>query len=149
MAGFGPPPKPEEQQRRLGRNLAANTSRLPAEGRAGDPPAWPLPRPIKRELALWARLWATPQAVAWERLGWVDTVARYARQLVRAEGRDAQVTILSEVRQLEDRLGLTPMAMLRLRWEIAPSAAGSEEGAAPADELDEARKRLRPAAGDA
>ena len=34
----------------------------------------------------------------------------------------------AEVRQLEDRLGLSPLALLRLRWEIA------------ADEVDEARE---------
>ena len=27
--------------------------------------------------------------------------------------------LLGEVRQLEDRLGLSPMAMLRLRWQIS------------------------------
>jgi hypothetical protein len=26
--------------------------------------------------------------------------------------------LLAEARQMEDRLGLSPMAMLRLRWEI-------------------------------
>lgn len=149
MAGMGPPPKPEAQQRRPGRNLATHATRLPAEGRVGEPPAWPLSKATKREGVLWARLWATPQAAAWEMLGWVDTVARYARLLSVAERRGAAVTILGEVRQMEDRLGLTPMSMLRLRWEI-DQAQPSEQGATatPADELEEARRRLRPAASE-
>lgn len=30
-----------------------------------------------------------------------------------------RLSLMAEARQLEDRLGLTPMAMLRLRWEIS------------------------------
>jgi hypothetical protein len=33
----------------------------------------------------------------------------------------ATAALLGEVRQLEDRLGLSPLAMLRLRWEIMPA----------------------------
>jgi hypothetical protein len=65
--------------------------------------------------------------VAWERLGWTRAVARYSRVLVAAEQKDATGVLLSEVRQMEDRLGLSPMSMLRLRWQIV------------ADELAEAR----------
>jgi hypothetical protein len=57
--------------------------------------------------------------VAWERLRLERVVARYASVLTIAESEDASAAILGEVRQLEDRLGLSPMAMLRLRWEIA------------------------------
>lgn len=139
MAGMGPLPKPPGQQRRPGRGLGASaTTRLPAEGRSGAVPVWPLGRATKAEQHLWIELWKTPQSVAWEQLGWERTVARYARQLVRAERRDAQVTVLSEVRQLEDRLGLSPLAMLRLRWEIAPDEV-AEQREAPAGE----RERLR------
>jgi hypothetical protein len=28
--------------------------------------------------------------------------------------------LLSEIRQLEDRLGLSPMAMRRLQWDVEP-----------------------------
>jgi hypothetical protein len=47
-------------------------------------------------------------------------VARFSRLLVRAESPDATPFLCSEVRRLEDGLGLTPMSMLRLRWEVAP-----------------------------
>jgi hypothetical protein len=119
MAGMGPAPKPESQQRRKGRGLgAAAAMRLPSTGRPGDPPAWPIKRQSKREKELWARVWATPQAVGWERLGWFDEVAIYVRLLVASERPKCPAIILGERRQMADRLGLSPMSMLRLRWEI-------------------------------
>lgn len=101
------------------RNSRVGPLKLPAEGRAGDPPKWPLPgRVSAAERGAWAALWATPQAVAWERLGWTRTVARYCRILVEAEARDAPAKATMEARQLEDRLGLTPKSMRMLLWEI-------------------------------
>ncbi|HVW34259.1 MAG TPA: hypothetical protein VHL53_17115 [Acidimicrobiia bacterium] len=85
-------------------------------------------RSTPAERAAWEAAWSTPQAVAWEKLGWNRVVARYVRTMVAAEARGARAALLSEVRQLEDRLGLNPTAMARLRWEVA------------ADELDEARQ---------
>jgi hypothetical protein len=75
-------------------------------------------RPSEDELTIWIALWTTPQAVAWERLGWTRTVARYARFLLASEEPSARPSLLNETRQMEDRLGLTPMAMLRLRWDV-------------------------------
>lgn len=121
----GPPPKPASQRRR--RNAAPGTLELPAEGYRGDAPDFPLRDESNLEAAAWADLWRTPQAAAWARLGWVRTVARYCRIMVQAEGAEASAAVMAEARQLEDRLGLSPMAMLRLRWEIV------------ADELGEAR----------
>ena len=43
-------------------------------------------------------------------------VARYAGLLDRAERGDRRAW--PEVRQMEDRLGLNPAAILRLRWQI-------------------------------
>ncbi len=126
----GPPPKHPDQRRR--RNAAPSMTRLPAEGRKGDPPEWPLATSNAAERKVWAEVWATPQAEAWERLGWVRTVAGYVRLLVESEKRKAAAAICAEVRQMEDRLGLTPMSLLRLRWEIA------------ADEVAEARADREP-----
>jgi len=128
MAGMGPAPKPEAQQRRRGRGLGAGAAmRLPSSGRAGDPPAWPLKRPTKRQRDLWARVWTTPQAVAWERLGWFDEVAIYVRLLAQCESPKCPAILLGERRQMADRLGLSPMSMLRLRWEITD--VGDDAGA--------------------
>jgi hypothetical protein len=118
-------------------------TRLPAAGRDGDPPAWPLSKATKREAVLWERLWHTPQAVQWERLGWFDTVARYARQLAIAEKPKVLAAILIVVQQLEDRLGLTPMAMMRLRWEVSDDAAELEEE--PAAGVLDIRDRIKAA----
>lgn len=130
---MGPPPKPADQRRR--RNATPGVTYLPAEGHPWGPPDWPYDLWLDGEHDLWRELWSSPQAAAWSRLGAgvVRVVARYVRLSCRAEGvaagkatmADAQV--LGEVRQLEDRLGLSPMAMLRLRWEVV------------ADEVAEAR----------
>lgn len=172
MAGMGPAPKPAGQRRRTNPTMA--TTKLPAEGRAGDPPSWPLPDDVKAkaqlkvigekiddlsveaqgsgrdaanarrrllalqeraevltaeieaqsalELSLWADLWATPQAVMWERLRWTREVAQYVRWKVAAELGDLDSA--KEARQLSDRLGLNPLALLRLRWEISGDEVG-------------------------
>lgn len=128
----GPPPKPADERAR--RNKTPVAMKLPSKGRTGRPPAWPVGfGHSKAHDVIWASLWKTPQAVAWERLGWNRVVARYVDCLVSAE-RDlddisdpklyvamlsAQTKLLPELRQLEDRLGLTPLSMLRLQWVIA------------------------------
>lgn len=112
----GPPPKSPDQRRR--RNAGPTLTKLPAAGREGPPPPWPLSKATVAEVKFWAEAWATPQAVAWEKLGWARTVARYVRLAVQAEKPKAPATICSEARQMEDRLGLTPMSLLRLQWTI-------------------------------
>ena len=118
MAGFGPPPKPASQRRHRSKTLADAKVTLPPEGRQGPPPRWPLGRAAAAQSRLWRELWATPQAAAWEHLGWPRVVARYVLLLLEAEKAGASPALLAEVRQMEDRLGLSPMALLRLRWEI-------------------------------
>jgi hypothetical protein len=183
MAGMGPPPKHPSQRRRT--NASVAMTELPAEGRQGDAPTWPLIPDIvtatQRDLAeakverlryerdeatgstigsierrldaalerleilqrrlahqasleaeLWAELWALPQAVQWERLGWLRDVAQYVRHKVLAELGDLDGA--REARQWSDRLGLSPLAMLRLRWEVVTDEVGArrEERKSPA-----------------
>lgn len=71
----------------------------------------------KHELLLWRDLWKTPQATQWEKLSWTRDVAQYARHKVRAEL--GSLDDAKEARQMADRIGLTPLSLLRLRWEIA------------------------------
>jgi hypothetical protein len=61
-------------------------------------------------------------------MGCEDVVARYVRVLTAAERPNATGSILTEVRRFEDSLGLSPIAMLRLRWTIedGPVAGGAE-----------------------
>lgn len=166
-------------------------TQLPAEGRQGEPPAWPLPPDVtsqakldrlneqiddasveaqgtgreaknatrrllglreradvlsaelemaaEQETVLWAELWATPQAVAWERLRWTRDVAQYVRWKIRAEMGDLDAS--KEARLLSDRLGLNPLALLRLRWEIA-----EDEMAGQRSERAARRSPAKPAA---
>ena len=68
------------------------------------------------ERELWAEVWATPQAVAWERLRWTREVAQYVKWKARAELGDLDAS--KEARMLGDRLGLTPRSLQDLKWEI-------------------------------
>lgn len=92
------------------------------------------------EAELWRDLWRLPQAVAWEKLRWTREVAQYVRHKVLAELGDMDSA--KEARQWSDRLGLTPMSMLRLRWTIVSDEVGAkrEERARPAP--------ARPSGGD-
>lgn len=134
-----PPPNPNARRR----NARPEWRRLPSAGRRGDPPPFELARPSRAELELWRSLWATPQAAAWEELGWNRSVARYTRLVVQAEKPRASTRLLAEVRQMEDRLGLNPMAIRRLAWTIVDEAPQEENagGDAIAD-LDAYRERL-------
>lgn len=137
MAGLasGPAPKAAGQRRRT--NAVPGTTYLPAEGRQGEPPEWPLSSITLGEERKWRRLWATPQAVAWERLGIgiVDVVAGYARLKCSVESSSAESVASAqragEARQLEDRLGLSPMSMRRLLWEIVPDELADARSDAP------------------
>lgn len=81
------------------------------------------------ELALWREVWATPQAVQWERLQWTRTVAQYVRWSV--HGENGNLEAAKEARQLADRLGLSPLALLRLRWEIVDMPGRPSTAAEP------------------
>lgn len=136
-----PLPKPADQRRRRNAPLA-NTVKLPRAGRQGPPPPFPEGKLSKADQAVWAELWATPAAAAWERNNWTRVVARYLRVMRAADkalaAGDVSAMLLGEVRQLEDRLGLTPIAMLRLRWEIDTDEVGEARAAAP-----KPRRRLK------
>jgi hypothetical protein len=175
----GPAPKPPGTRAR--RNASPSMTILPAKGRQGKAPAWPLVddivmqvkkdmaenkaadlrgqlgetdsiktvKRIERELGqaeqtvfvlerqidaqrkleteMWTELWSTPQAQIWEDLAWAREVAQYVRWKVRGELGDIEAA--KEARMWSDRLGLNPLAMLRLRWEIERTEAAAEEGA--------------------
>lgn len=189
----GPAPKPDSERRR--RNATIAMTKLPAEGRKGRAPKWPLipdialgvrrdlaqskvhrlqadrqdalddgkpVGPIERRLdialeqlmiaermlaeqraleaALWKDMWSLPQAVVWERLQWTRDVAQYVRHKTLAELGDMDAA--REARQWSDRLGLSPMSMLRLRWEIVADEVAQRRTTPPAAPVG-ARGRLR------
>lgn len=141
----GPPPDPNALRRDRANDKDGWTL-LPAAGRTSKAPTYPLMTNVEqldddasdawrgtqtlvddREARVWADIWSTPQAVAWERLGWLHDVAIYVRFLVKAERGDMKAA--GEVRQWSDRLGLNPAAMLRNRWKIAPDELASRRPA--------------------
>lgn len=68
------------------------------------------------EVALWSHLWAMPQADIWEESHALREVAQYVRWKIAAEQGDLKAS--TEARMLSDRLGLNPLALLKLRAEI-------------------------------
>lgn len=83
------------------------------------------------ELALWSEMWATPQAILWEETRSGREVAQYVRWKIRAEQGD--VAAAREARQLSSLLGLTPLALLRMKAEIEKKAEqpGTSGGSTP------------------
>ena len=113
----GPLQDPNARRRRLN---ATQAMHLPAEGRPGPAPEWPLETASVAENEAWQQIWELPQAVVWGRQSWLRVVARYVRLAVACEQPGVKAALLSECRQLEDRLGLNPVAAARLHWEIDP-----------------------------
>lgn len=148
-----------------------NPMALPARGRKGRVPAFPLPKIIrmipvllddgkkgkqadttassqfrKRELQIWGELWKTPQAVAWERDPWRwPTIARYARICTTTELEpDASAALLSRERELRIECGLTPDGLKVNGWAIAPDQLAEkrvEKKAEPAKKTPQRRLR--------
>jgi hypothetical protein len=143
-ARSGPPPDPNALRR--DRPGDKPWTPLPAEGRAGPPPEWPLlgvdahidtltkaagkdaaklmvvervaEQIHDRELALWAREWRRPQAVEWERNGQEVEVALYVRAVVVAERGNAATSLRNLVRQYQEALGISLPGLARNHWRI-------------------------------
>jgi hypothetical protein len=145
-ARSGPAPDPNALRRERD---AGEWTILPAEGRQGATPDWPLTEMSVREAELWADLWRKPQALMWERFGQELEVALYVRRLTEAELMDSRVNLSTLVRQMGDSLGLTTPGMRANRWRItaeepAPSVStGRRPVARPSS-----RSRLKVVQGD-
>lgn len=136
---MAPAPKPPGARRR--RNAGQSQwQQLPAEGRAG-----PIPQPrTGRELGeiascYWETLWTSPMAVTFTDAD-IQPLTRLAVLVddrARSETGDGLIEIVesnygggevevvvgkfagdAEIRQLEDRYGVSPLARRRLQWEI-------------------------------
>lgn len=124
-ANSGPPPDPNAL--RNDRSDAVAWKVLPVTGRPGPAPGWPLTPATEREWWHWERLWRTPQATEWERLGQAVQVAVYVRRLVAVEEPDASASLGNHVLRLEEGLGLTIPGLHRNRWQIGGAAAAQAE----------------------
>ncbi|WP_281711308.1 hypothetical protein [Dermacoccus nishinomiyaensis] len=78
------------------------------------------------ELELWTQLWGTPQAALWESVAFQRTLAVFVRYQIRGEQGDLKCA--AEARQISDRLGLSPMALQKLRAEIENAEAAEDAG---------------------
>lgn len=126
MAGMGFPPNPQTRRRR---NAEPQLRKLPAK-RIGPVPKWPLPfAPAEVELSLWRELWRLPVAVIWDQQHCGREVAQYVIWKVQAEG--GAIEPAKEARQLGDRLGLTPMALYRMRYEVATDEVAERKADQP------------------
>jgi len=119
----GPKPKSEETRRR--RNATPGFRQLPPEGFTGPAPKFPLPGADVAEITKWEELWMLPQAVEWERNGSADIVAVYVRVWYNLQ-LDFDTKLLTELRQLDSKIGLSPKAMSDLRWEVASTPQAVE-----------------------
>lgn len=141
-ARSGPPP--DRNAIRNGRS-GADWIRLPASGRKGDAPAWPIPRGTKRELVLWADLWRMPQALMWEAKGQELQVALYVRSLREAERPGASVAARTLLLRQEEYLGLSEPGLARNHW-IIDSGSPDEPAHEPTNNrpvpISDARDRL-------
>lgn len=117
-ARSGPAPTSTERSHKA-KATAEGWTTLPADGRDGPMPAWPLVSPTDREMELWERLWESPQAVMWEQLHLDMEVASYVRLMARAEAPRSSAIIWGQVKMVAESLGLSAAGMARNRWTVA------------------------------
>jgi hypothetical protein len=143
----GPPPDPGSLRSQR-RGNADGWRELPAAGRTGRAPKWPLEDQVPREALLWRGMWRKPQAVAWQALGLEWEVALHVRQMARVEDGTSSAALLMELRQHAEELGLLPSGLLRNRWCIAEAAKDPVQAPrATAAAPESAKSRLRAIAG--
>jgi hypothetical protein len=137
----GPAPDPNALRRERDHG---DWLRLPAAGRSGDPPDWPLTKPSRRELTLWAALWRTPQAIVWEAQHEEYAVALLVRAMRQAERPRAAVNLQTLVRQYMEALGLAGALGRSKQWTIDdPETAAPAERRPTGTEAPSARTRLK------
>lgn len=143
---------------RRGLNLMA----LPAEGRKGRAPKFPLPEMRRyrweqedkrrfqvpdedmtelyreRELAVWAEVWKTPQASAWDTQPWRwSVIAEYCRlKAVVEQEPDANASLVAQLHRYRDQLGLTPAGLKENGWAIATDEVSKRRETKPAPRSD-------------
>jgi hypothetical protein len=116
----GPRGKDISQRRR--NSATPGFEQLDPDGQVVPAPEWPFGAPTLEERAKWDELWRRPQSLKWQQIQCEDTVALYVRALL-AASEDMNPKIMNEVRQLDNKLGLSPQSMRHLGWEVPASKA--------------------------
>lgn len=110
----GPAPDPNSY-----RSLNREWVDLPVDGYAGPTPDWPLPEPATaEEWEFWVATWRKPQAKQWAAFGVAPQVAMYVRTFLEAAAPGASAPLKTSARQLDNELGISIDAMLKLGWRI-------------------------------
>lgn len=138
----GPAPDPMALRRDRPSDKAEWTD-LPAAGRKGQTPKWPLPDQLAGEAELWKRQWRRPQAVVWERNGQELEVALFVRALVVSEGPKASAADRNVVQRKMADLGLTVPGMRANRWRIVDEAEQKRSGRRQVRAESSVRDRLK------
>lgn len=142
----GPLPNPQRRRRNQPTLPTTPLPAAGRQGRTPRPPAWVAL--AKNGMAWWKQAWKTPQATVWDAsflpliarraeleddlavlgevdsLDWADLLeAPSAAQFKRvvqglAALASGRLSIFKEMREIEDRLGLSPKAMSALRWSF-------------------------------
>jgi hypothetical protein len=127
-AGDPTVPKPASMRRR--RNRVPKVETVVAEPVREIPPLPDGQDWHPRTVACWETIWRSPIAAIWID---VDVLAleRWASLIDLVHwGRDKTYT-QQEIRMLEDRFGLSPLARRRLQWEVDQAARRDESLAKP------------------
>lgn len=138
----GPAPTSTERSHKAKADQHGSVT-LPAEGRDGAEPAYPLVDPNPRELDLWSRLWESPQAIMWEQLHLEFEVASYVRVLARAELPKSSSIIWGQAKQMAESLGLTASGMQRNRWTVGTVTDSAEDTDNAPSDVPSLADRLR------
>lgn len=78
---------------------------------------------VKATRDWWRTVWASPMAAVYLDAD-VPALVRLAGLVDLVNRGTATTMTLSEIRQLEDRFGLSPLSRRRLQWEVSQAAAG-------------------------
>jgi len=126
------PPMTKLPGARVRRNKQqANWRGLPAEGRDGDAPACPESWSDETR-DWWEIIWRSPMATIWLESD-VPALIRLGNLL---ELPKQTALIIGEIRQIEDRFGLSPKSRRMLQWLIEPpDESEGEEPVAPVRRL--------------
>ncbi len=148
---MGATPKPPGQRVRRNREQS-EWRQLPAGGRSGRAPK-PRTSVVWGEFgqAYWRALWSSPMAATYTEAdvfpltrlcSLVDRRERVEAgdpEVFAASSVDGEVTVVrgfdgdGEIRQLEDRFGISPLARRRLQWEVAQAERSPSAKRGPAE----------------
>lgn len=117
----GPAPDPNALRRDRPGDRDGWTT-LPADGRTGPAPEWPLTTQTERERELWTSHWRKPQAVIWERDHIIENVAMYVRQFCEGEVPKSSAENRKTTRMMAADLYLTPDSLLKAKLRIGQVA---------------------------